>query len=377
MIDTNASANILIVDDTPDNLRLLTGILEGLGYEVRPATSGAQALQAAEHAPPDLVLLDVTMPEMNGYEVCRRFKENPNLKDVPIIFLTALSDIADKVKAFEVGGLDYITKPFHLEEVQARVRTHLALRSANVKLATSYAKLQQLEQLRDDLVQMVVHDMRSPLVVLAGHLEFLHDECEKLGPEAAADLLAAMRGAQTVARMANDLLDVSRLEEGKLRLVSAEHDLGRLADEVSASLRGYERGRNIELLVEAPTVAACDASLVRRILENLLSNAIKHTPTGSAIQISVSSRDQRVRVAISDRGPGVPPEARSKIFEKFGMMTARAQDRYHSSGVGLAFCKLAVEAHGGSIGVESREPNGSTFWFELPRNAATSAGPTQ
>jgi two-component system sensor histidine kinase/response regulator len=373
MNDRNATANVLIVDDTPDNLRLLTGILEGLDYEVRPATSGAQALQAAEHAPPDLVLLDVTMPEMNGYEVCRRFKANPQLKDIPVIFLTALSDIADKVKAFEVGGVDYITKPFHLEEVQARVRTHLALRSANVQLASSYAKLQQLEQMREDLVHMVVHDMRSPLTVLAGRLEFLKEECEKLGPEAVADLHAAMHGAQVVARMANDLLDVSRLEEGKLGLAVAEHDLGVLADEVRAALRGFERGRPVELEIEEPTIAACDSSLVRRVLENLVSNAIKHTPKGSVIRISVGLRDQRARVAVSDGGPGVPPEARTKIFEKFGMMAARNHARYHSAGVGLAFCKLAVEAHGGRIGVEPRQPHGSTFWFELPRDAPVNA----
>ncbi len=158
-----------------------------------------------------------------------------------MVFLTALSDIANKVKAFEVGGVDYITKPFHLEEVQARVRTHLALRQANVQVADSYAKLQKLERLREDLVHMVVHDMRSPLAVLAGHLEFLKDESEKLSPDAAADLQAAMQGAQVVARMANDLLDVSRLEEGKLQLKLADHDLSILAENVRSTLRGFER----------------------------------------------------------------------------------------------------------------------------------------
>lgn len=368
MTDTKAPANILIVDDTAENLRLLTGILDQLGYEVRPAMSGAQALQAAEHDPPDLVLLDVTMPEMDGYEVCRRLKASAKLKDIPVIFLTALSDIADKVKAFEVGGIDYVTKPFHLEEVQARVRTHLALRSANVELSRSYAKLQQLEQLREDLVHMVVHDMRSPLSVLAGHLSFLKDECDKLGPEAASDLQAALGGAQVVARMANDLLDVSRLEEGKLPLHLAEHELGDLAEQVRTSLRGFERGRTIELEVASPIVIACDASIVQRILENLVNNAIKHTPTGSAIRISVFAQSDGARITVSDQGPGVPPEARQKIFEKFGTAAARQQNRYHSAGLGLAFCKLAVEAHGGSIGVEPGEPNGSTFWFELPHN---------
>ena len=373
MTESQAPASVLVVDDTADNLRLLTGVLEQMGHEVRPVMSGAQALLAARHSPPDLVLLDVTMPEMSGYEVCARLKADPQLKDIPVVFLTALSDIADKVKAFEVGGVDYITKPFHLEEVQARVRTHLALRNANVQLSQSYAKLQKLEQLREDLVHMVVHDMRSPLTVLSGHLEFLKNECEKLSPEAADDLQAAMQGAQVVARMANDLLDVSRLEEGKLKLKLAEHDLGGLAEKVRCSLRGFQRGRSIELEVASPTVAACDSGLVQRVLENLVSNAIKHTPAGSAISISVGSNEQRARVSVSDRGPGVPAEARQTIFEKFGVVSTRQQDRYHSAGLGLAFCKLAVEAHGGTIGVEPREPEGSTFWFELPRNAQADA----
>src|SRR5215207_6121909 len=196
MTAIQAPASVLVVDDTPDNLRLLTGVLEQMGHEVRPVRSGSQALSAARHARPDLVLLDVNMPEMDGYEVCGRLKAAPQLKDIPVIFLTALSDIADKVKAFEVGGVDYITKPFHIEEVQARVRTHLALRSAALELSRSYAKLQKLEQLREDLVDMMVHDMRSPLAVLTGHLEFLKSDCESLSPEGAADLQAAMHGAR-------------------------------------------------------------------------------------------------------------------------------------------------------------------------------------
>jgi two-component system, sensor histidine kinase and response regulator len=369
MTETQTPASVLVVDDTVDNLRLLTGVLAQMGHEVRPVTSGAQALLAARHSPPDLVLLDVTMPQMSGYEVCARLKADPLLKDIPVIFLTALSDIADKVKAFEVGGIDYITKPFHLEEVQARVRTHLALSRANLQLSRSYAKLQKLEQLREDLVHMVVHDMRSPLMVLVSNLEFLKVESHKLSPQAGEDLQAAMDGAQVVARMANDMLDVSRLEEGKLNLTLGEHDLGVLAEKIRASLLGFERGRNIELEVRSPTVAACDSGLVQRVLENLVGNAIKHTPSSSVISISVGSRSGRARVEISDGGPGVPTEARQRIFEKFATVSGRRRDRYHSAGLGLAFCKLAVEAHGGTIGVEPHEPEGSTFWFELPRSA--------
>ena len=160
-------ASVLVVDDTIENLRLLSDLLGEHGYEVRAVTNGRQALQAVERDPPDLILLDISMPEMDGYEVCRRLKASERSQDVPVIFLTALTDTADKVRAFEAGGVDYVTKPFQVEEVLARVKTHVALRRAQADLADSYARLRALEQLRDDLVHMVVHDMRSPLPVAA------------------------------------------------------------------------------------------------------------------------------------------------------------------------------------------------------------------
>lgn len=360
------TSNILVVDDKAENLRLLATILESLGFEVRPATSGGTALLAAEHDPPDLVLLDVNMPDMNGFEVCTAFKARPRLKDIPIIFLTALNDVADKVKAFSVGGVDFISKPFHIEEVHARVKMHLELRRAHLDLAASYERLKQLEQLRDDLVHMVVHDMRSPLTVLAGHLTLLQGEARKLSRDAADDLRAAMLGAQSLAGMANDLLDVSRMEQGKLPLSLADHDLVEMAGAVQSSMRGFERGLFVELLPSQPLCVKCDGGLVRRVIENLVSNAMKHASPTGGVRIALSRTPAGARLCVCDDGPGVPPEARQRIFEKFGTMAARKSTGYHSAGLGLAFCKLAIEAHRGTIGVEDAEPHGSCFWFELP-----------
>ena len=168
-------ASVLVVDDGIDNLRLLSDLLGEQGYEVRAVTTGRQALQAVEHDPPDLILLDITMPEMNGYEVCQRLKAKDRSKDVPVIFLTALTETADKVRAFDAGGVDYVTKPFQFEEVLARVKTHVALRRAQADLADSYTRLRALEQLRDDLVRMVVHDMGSPLQALLINLLLLKE----------------------------------------------------------------------------------------------------------------------------------------------------------------------------------------------------------
>jgi two-component system sensor histidine kinase/response regulator len=364
----SAVANILVADDTVENLRLLVNMLGGQGYEVRPVTGGARAIAAAERDPPDLILLDINMPDMNGYEVCAELKRRPALASIPVIFLTALSEVADKVRAFDVGGVDYITKPFQLEEVQVRVRTHLELRTARRELSENLDKLRALELLRDDLVHMIVHDMRSPLMTLIGHLGFLQkDALTALPKESLRDLEAAVHAAKVVAHMANDLLDVSRLENSRIPLERHEHDLSALSRAVVGTLGTLDPRRVIELVAPEPVHIAYDAELIRRVLENLIGNAVKHTPSSGRVFVSASATPDGARVTVSDEGNGIPEQAKQRIFEKFGTVATRRDQQYHSVGLGLAFCKLAVSAHAGNIGVTSREPRGSTFWFELPR----------
>jgi two-component system, sensor histidine kinase and response regulator len=358
--------SILVVDDTVENLRLLAMMLGQQGFEIRAVTSGKQALQAAEHAVPDLILLDITMPEMDGYEVCARLKQHPVLKHVPVLFLTALNDAADKVKAFELGGVDFITKPFQLEEVVARVKTHLELRRAQVELSSSYERLRSLEQLRDDLVHMIVHDMRSPLTALQWNLELLYGTERANKSDTARELKEALRAVSVLAAMANDLLDVSRLEEGKMPVERTRCDLGEVAAQARASVAGLDSTRPVEIDVAGPVPIDCDRNLVRRVLENLISNGIKHTPSGSGLRVVIRVSDGRVRVAVHDAGQGVPEEVREKLFRKFEAVSVRKDRQYHSAGLGLAFCRLAVEAHGGSIGVEPDPAGGNVFWFELP-----------
>ena len=359
-------ASVLVVDDTIENLRLLSSMLEDHGYEVRPVTNGRQALQAVERDPPDLILLDIGMPDMDGYEVCRRLRASERAHDVPVIFITAFTDTADKLRAFDMGGVDYITKPFQFEEVLARVNTHVTLRRAQVALADSYARLRALERLRDDLVHMIVHDMRSPLQVLLASLGLLEGPAAVLGKDSRDDLRTAIGSSKELGRMVNNLLDVSRLEAGKMPIERRVWELTRMADEVRMALGTMDRETRIEVESPGEVDVSCDGTLVRRIMENLVSNAIKHTAAGTPIRISIARGDGRVQVAVHDKGGGVPPQARAKIFEKFGAVESRHERAYHSVGLGLAFCKLAIEAHGGTIGVDPGVPAGSTFWFELP-----------
>jgi signal transduction histidine kinase len=357
-----APVSILVVDDAVENLRLLSNMLGEYAYEIRPVTGGRDALRAIEHAPPDLILLDVTMPEMDGFEVCRRLRALGHT-DIPVVFLTALTDVENKVRAFEVGGDDYITKPFQVEEVLARVRLQLSLRAARKDLLRSIERLQELERLRDDLVKMIVHDLRTPLTALLMQLQLLRMD---LTGEAAQTADDATASATRLSSMASTLLDVSRLEEGKMPLERSSVDLSALAVEVRKELAGIEADRTIEVVAAAPVIATCDAALIRRVLENLVSNGIKHTPRGGRLRIRVEPCAAGVRVAVEDEGPGVPAAARERIFQKFGAVEVRHDSAYHSVGLGLAFCRLAVEAHGGTIGVSDAVPHGSVFAFELP-----------
>ena len=359
------AASVLVVDDTVENLRLLSDLLGERGYDVRAFTNGRQALQAAEHDPPDLILLDITMPEMDGLEVCRRLRETESCRDVPVIFLTALTDTADKVRAFDTGGVDYITKPFQFEEVLARVQTHVALRRAQTELADNYRRLRDLEQLRDDLVHMIVHDMRSPLSALYVSLNLLNRRAT-LTDDSRRDLQDAIASTRALNQMTSELLDVSRLEQGKMPIAMAVWDLTQMAHEVRTAIGTIDLERTIDIDREDPVRVTCDGGLVRRVMENLVSNGIRHTPAGSRMHISIATQDDHVRVAVHDEGPGVPPEHRTRIFEKFATVEDRHEATYHSTGLGLAFCKLAIEAQGGMIGVEPGVPAGSTFWFELP-----------
>ncbi len=374
--ESTAMPEVLIVDDTPANLQLLATLLEQNGYKARPVTNGSMALRAAGSRPPDLVLLDINMPEMDGYEVCRRLKQDDELRDVPVLFISALSEAVDKVAAFRAGGVDFVTKPFDVDEVLARVQTHVRLRRAQVELhqknqdlVESYRRLSELERLRDALAHMIAHDMRSPLTGIMGTLQFLRSDLgDAIPSDSLLDLEYGLQSVRRLVHMLNDMLDVSRLESGQMPVKLRQHSLREICQEAVNSLAGHSRGRVVDLSgVDASLVLVCDDGLLVRVLGNLLHNALKFSPSSEAVRVSVT-RATQLRVLVEDRGPGIPQEMRGSIFDKFVQAELRQSGRETpASGLGLAFCKLAIEAHGGTIGVESTEGLGSTFWFEIPK----------
>jgi signal transduction histidine kinase len=366
---TPVPATILVVDDTPANLRLLTTMLRDGGYKVRPVPSGEMALRVVEAKAPDLILLDINMPEMDGYEVCRRLKTDPRWRDIPVLFISALTDTADKIRAFQAGGVDYVGKPFQFEEVDARVRTHLELRRKSLALEENLARLQEMERLRDTLTHMIAHDMRSPLLALQMSVDLLGDSIPHGDAEAALLLSTAKRGAAQVVEMVSQMIDVSRLESGKLELKREPADLAAIARESLATLRPLAAERTLLLEAPAAVPAEVDQDLLRRVAVNLIANAIKFTVPAGTIIVTVHLADGRPRLAVTDDGPGIPPEQHECIFEKFGQTEAGA--RRGGSGLGLTFCKMVIEAHGGTIGLDSALGRGTTFWFTLPTDAPT------
>jgi two-component system sensor histidine kinase/response regulator len=369
-------ADLLVVDDAPANLQLLFGMLKEHGYRVRPVPSGRLALQAAKAQPPDLVLLDVNMPEMNGYEVCRRLKEDEVLRPIPVIFISAFSEPFDKVQAFSAGGVDYVTKPFHLDEVRARIETHLALRRAhgdletrNRELGLANERLRALEEARKILSSSIVHDLKSPLAALIGNTDYLlhRDEVQGETREVLGEMLASSHG---IHRIVLNLLDVARMEDAELVPQRRQVRIGELVERARLTAQLTTRMTGHSLVVESDTDvdAVVDPDLIVRVIENLLDNSLKYAPRGSAVRVVARAEGRAgLSLRVEDHGRGVPVAERERIFERYVRLDRDAQTHSRTSrGLGLAFCRLAVEAHGGRIWVEDSVPEGAAFCADIP-----------
>ena len=368
------SCRILLVDDQPDNLRLLSKMLSDAGYEVRRALSGALALRNVDAHPPDLILLDINMPELTGYEVCETLKSEAKTRNIPIIFLSASNSEQDKVKALELGGVDYITKPFQVREVLARVATQL--------------KLQQLNHLRANLSRMLVHDLRAPLSSISlSSSSLLRRSYIKTDDQ---DILQTIYAtSQRLNQMLNDLLITAKLDVGQLTLNRTPADLREMVASAFQELRFEAELKQINLVSEFPdNVEAIikqlplDVNLFHRVIENLVTNAVKFSPVGGTVTVKVGekkpgpqdnfaltatdspSKPNRIFLQVTDEGIGVPEAQQKDIFKPYE--TGQTVDGVSQLGLGLSFCKLVVEAHGGAIDVIPNQPRGSTFTVSLP-----------
>ncbi len=362
-------ARILVVDDHPANIQVVGGVLGKLGYEIVPASDGKTALRRIAVHLPDLILLDLIMPEMDGCEVCRQLQANPEWRDIPVIFLSAADDKDLIVRALESGGVDYVTKPFHHAELISRVRTQLALKTARDRLV-------QLAQDKDELLGILAHDLKNHLGGIELSARLLRDRVRL----AEAGNAQASQLAENIVRTGGNLLTFVKeflanaaADHGVSVTLSPQDFSGAAAaaaEQYREAAGQKELTLEVRVLVGDSTVFA-DATALAQVLDNLVSNAVKFSPPGRRIVVTVEPGDVDVACGIRDEGPGFTPEDRLRMFRRYARLSARPTGSEPSTGLGLSIVHKLVRAMNGELSFDSAPGQGTNFVVRLPRPSAS------
>ncbi|MDJ1185187.1 sensor histidine kinase [Roseofilum casamattae] len=358
-------AEILVIDDNVVNVRLLSDILTGMGYDVRKSLNGKVALNSIRISVPDLILLDIRMPEMDGYEVCKILKSDLKTCDIPIIFISASDDTWDKVKAFQVGGADYITKPFKNAEVLARVKNHLKIRSLQKELTDKNEKLMQVNEELERFTTAVSHDLQQPIQSILGFARLLEFSLkEEIKPEEYSYLQSILGAGERMKRLIQDLLVYAKM--GQETMIVETIDCQYIVEQVQENLASAIAQRDVQITYASlPIVRGNEVQLIQ-LFQNLLNNAIKFTAPQMQPQIQIKAviRKEKCLISVQDNGIGIPPDEKERVFQVF----KRFHDSkdYSGHGIGLATCRKIVENHGGKIWFKSKVDEGTSFYFTLP-----------
>ncbi len=362
-VATAAPARILVVDDQPANIQVVGNVLGKLGHEIIPASDGPTALKRLTLRLPDLILLDLLMPEMDGCEVCRRLRENPEWKDIPVIFLSAADDKDFIVRAFEAGGVDYITKPFNQAELVSRVRTQLALKSAR-------DRLKQLAEDKDELLGILAHDLKNNLGGMQMSAQLLRDRIARSDDSRSVQLADnILRSSDQLLAFVKEFLANAAADHGvTLKTVALS-----LADVAAAAVSQYQeaaRRKQLDIQTELPaegTTVLADSSALDQVLDNLVSNALKFSPAGRRISVKVKPGATHVECMIQDQGPGFSDEDKTRMFRRYGRLSARPTGGEPSTGLGLSIVRKLVRGMNGDLACVSAPGEGATFTVRLPR----------
>jgi two-component system, sensor histidine kinase and response regulator len=365
--ETGRSASrILIVDDERLSRETAEALLAGEEYALSFAASGREALDQLRDLPVDVILLDVMMPGIDGHEVSREIKRDPNLAHIPIILVTALDSGEDVARGLAAGADEFVTKPVHGDELRARVRSMLRIKH-------QFDDLAETMRLRDELAHMIVHDMAAPLSAIIALSEMLLDPIAGLPANAQQRLRTIRDAAHRLHGFSSEILVISKLEHGRLLLNREPVDLGQLAQQGKQLIApvALAKGIVIETVVRdvATTEKTLDLGLFTRVIENLLTNAVKHSPMRSTVTLSLSYVDGPpnlgllLRIRVCDLGRGIPEKDRERIFDKYGVI--QLQESGAQVGLGLYFCRMVAEAHGGRIYTEANHPTGSVFTIDI------------
>lgn len=363
---------IMVVDDEENNVRLLESSLLPYGYEVAKAYDGSQALKLLEETAIDLIFLDIIMPGLSGFDVLKEIKESKKNKFVPVVLISALASKENRIKGLEIGADDFISKPFDTTELLARTRSLLRIKSLYDSLQQSYEDLKRAEKSKELMTHMIIHDLNNPLMVVTSSLECMSLELE--GRFSSNDVIAPaniLRACKRMSRLIANILDVSKMEDGRLKLEYESIDISNLFSELISDYKGEALAKKAKIYShvedDVPQVTV-DVNLITRILENLISNAVKSIRSNGEIRLNAvfDEAADSVRISVVDNGYGIPLEYLTKIFDKYEQVKMKKKGIAHDSGLGLTFCKMAVEAHGGNVWAESGPGKGSAFTFSIP-----------
>jgi signal transduction histidine kinase len=371
---------ILIVDDEEKNIKLIQAMLTPGNYRLYSAADGDTALTLVHDIHPDLILMDVMMPGMDGFEVCRRLKADKSTRMIPVLMITALRDKEYTIASMEAGADDFLSKPVDMTELVVRVKSMLRIKAYHDELHDSYReiaqkkdKLQELERVKEGLTAMIIHDLNNPLMGISGNLQLLLLDRENYSESDAAKLETCLDYCTSMGNLIQSLLDIGRMEEGELKPDLKPADLSASTNDVLEMFSTQTVKNRVNLRFFEPEdhpQINVDNTLYKRVLANLIDNAIRHTPTGGDVSITIRPDPDRERICVTvrDDGCGLPAEFHNKIFNRFEQVSLKRNGvKAGTAGLGLNFCKLAVEAHGGDIWVESDgEGTGCAFHFALP-----------
>ena len=360
------------MDDDRLNIRVLSGILKADGYVLAEADSGETGLLLYANFRPDVVLLDVMLPGIDGFETCRRLKQEHGDKSAPVIFITAKSESDDVVEGLTAGGVDYLPKPFKPKEVLARIRTHLQNQILSEQRKMLVEQLKKANAAKNRFLGMAAHDLRNPLASIRGISEFLREGAVGALTRDQLDLIDTIHGAsQSMLDMVNELLDVATIEAGELKLNLEVHNLGDLIRKSVSMISRDALKKNTHVTFEPPPQPVnltIDPAKMRQVVDNLLSNAVKYSPPGSNICALVkhNAADSTCSFSVRDQGPGIPDDERDKLFKDFSRLSSKPTGGEKSTGLGLAICRKIVEAHHGIVVAENLPDRGCEFRVTLP-----------
>lgn len=361
---------VLIVDDNPNDLQIIGNILKAVNYKIAVFTSAKDALEFIRKKQPDVIILDIMMPDIDGYEVCRQIKTMDDSRDIPVIFISALRETVDIVKGFEIGGLDYVTKPFRKEEVISRVNAHLTIYKQKKELHLLNESLKEINSTKDKFFSIIAHDLKNPLGAFKNVTSFLLKNFKTLQEEEKLDFIDLMnQSAHHVYSLLENLLNWSRSQTGRLEFYPENFDLSMIVNDTIQLLKITAEKKEIELInkVESGSVVFADVNMITTVIRNLISNAVKFTHKNGTITITgIKQDDNFYQVEVADTGVGMSEDIKQKLFNIKHHHTTLGTGNEKGTGLGLILCKEFVEKSRGSIWVDSELEKGSKFCFTVP-----------